>query len=174
MPIRKLQPMEILCWSRLELHLAESRFSIRTCEPVGDPHWNSLFLKHCTPRKGPMLDQFVKSCCPWEGLTLVKYVENCLHKWHFMLELEKSMRGKEDLRQVAISWPESHLPSPCAAQEEKEEKLWVSLIMGRMEGWRHGVACFNLCCFSSSYSTSNGQKIKLIFPKQNIFFKIWR
>ena len=50
----------------------------RTCDPVGDPRWSSLFLKDCTPWKGPTLGQFVKSCSPWEGLTLEKFVENCL------------------------------------------------------------------------------------------------
>lgn len=26
------------------------------CDPVGDLHWNSLFLKGSTPHKGPTLD----------------------------------------------------------------------------------------------------------------------
>ncbi|PKU42348.1 suppression of tumorigenicity 5 protein isoform x4 [Limosa lapponica baueri] len=26
-----------------------SRFADRTCDSMGDPHWSSLFLKHCTP-----------------------------------------------------------------------------------------------------------------------------
>jgi len=34
---------------------------------MGDPHWSSLFLRDCTPWKGPMLEQFVKDCLPWEG-----------------------------------------------------------------------------------------------------------
>jgi len=45
---------------------------------MGDPHWNSLFLKGCTPWKGPTLGQFVKSWSPWEGLMLKKFVEDCL------------------------------------------------------------------------------------------------
>ena len=49
----------------------------RTCGPVGDPRWSSLFLKDCTPWMGPMLEQFVKNCSPWEGLTLEKFVEDC-------------------------------------------------------------------------------------------------
>ncbi|GAB0184449.1 zinc finger and BTB domain-containing protein 5 [Grus japonensis] len=51
-----------------------SRFAVRACDPVGDPCWSSLFLKVCTPWKGPMLEQLVKSCSPWEGLTLEKEV----------------------------------------------------------------------------------------------------
>jgi len=45
---------------------------------MGDPRWNSLFLKGCTLWEGPALGQFVKSCTLWEGLTLEKFVENCL------------------------------------------------------------------------------------------------
>jgi len=55
-----------------------NRFAGRACDPVGDPHWSSLFLKDCTPWKGPTLGQFVKNCSLWEGLTLEKFVENCL------------------------------------------------------------------------------------------------
>ena len=55
-----------------------SRFAGRTCDSVGDPRWSSLFLKDCTPWKGPMLEQFMKNCSPWEGLTLEKFVEDCL------------------------------------------------------------------------------------------------
>jgi len=48
----------------------QSRFVGRACDPVGDPHWSSLFLKDYTLWKGPMLGQFVKSCSPWEGLNV--------------------------------------------------------------------------------------------------------
>jgi len=65
-------------WTPGERSPRRSRFSGRTCDPVGNPHWSSLFLKDCIPWKGPMLGQFVKSCSPWEGLTLEKFVENCL------------------------------------------------------------------------------------------------
>ena len=55
-----------------------SKFAGRTCDPTGDPRWSSLFLKDCTPWKGPTLEQFVKNCSPWEGLTLEKFVKDCL------------------------------------------------------------------------------------------------
>ena len=55
-----------------------SRFSGRTCDPVGDPRWSSVLLKDYIPWKGPMLEQFVKNCSPWEGPTLEKFVEDCL------------------------------------------------------------------------------------------------
>jgi len=29
---------------------------------VGNPGWSSLFLKDCTPRKGPKLEQLMKDC----------------------------------------------------------------------------------------------------------------
>ncbi|GAB0181320.1 hypothetical protein GRJ2_000597300 [Grus japonensis] len=57
-------------WSREEGSPRRSRFAGRTCDPVGDPRWSSLFLKVCTLWKGPMLEQFVKNCSQWEGLTL--------------------------------------------------------------------------------------------------------
>ena len=55
-----------------------SRFGGRTCDPVGDPCWSSLFLKGCTPWEGPMLEQFVKSCSLQKGLVLEKFMEDCL------------------------------------------------------------------------------------------------
>ncbi|GAB0182501.1 hypothetical protein GRJ2_000715400 [Grus japonensis] len=73
-------PMGSLCWSRLLAGPVApwSRFAGRTRDPMVDPRWSSLFLKVCTPWKGPTLEQFMKSCSPWEGLTLEKFVEDCL------------------------------------------------------------------------------------------------
>ena len=48
-------------WTRGERSPHWSRFAGRACDPVGDPQWNSLFLKDCTPWKGPTLEQFVKN-----------------------------------------------------------------------------------------------------------------
>ena len=47
-------------------------------DPMGDPHWSSLFLKDCTLWEGPTLEQLMKSCSLWEGITLEKSVEDCL------------------------------------------------------------------------------------------------
>jgi len=33
----------------------QSRCAGRTCDPTGDPHWSSLFLKDSTLWEGPML-----------------------------------------------------------------------------------------------------------------------
>jgi len=49
----------------------------RTCDPVGDPHWSSLFLKDCTPWKAPTLEQSIKNCSLREGLMLKKIMEDC-------------------------------------------------------------------------------------------------
>ena len=65
-------------WPRGERSPRWSRFAGRTCDPVGDPRWSSLFLKVCTLWKGPTLEQLVKNCSLWEGLTLEKLVEDCL------------------------------------------------------------------------------------------------
>ena len=64
-------------WPHEERSPGWSRFSGRTCDPVGDPGWSSLCLKDCSPWKGPTLEQFVKNCSPWEGLTLENLMENC-------------------------------------------------------------------------------------------------
>jgi len=80
-------PADSLCWSRVlagpvaprrERSPHWSRFAGRACDPVGDPHWSSPFLKDCTPCKGTTLGQFGKNCGLWEGLTLEKLVEDCL------------------------------------------------------------------------------------------------
>ena len=55
-----------------------SGFAGRTCDPLGDPCWSSLFLKDCTSWKGHTLEQFVKSWSSWEEPTLEHFVENCL------------------------------------------------------------------------------------------------
>ncbi|GAB0183826.1 EH domain-containing protein 4 [Grus japonensis] len=65
-------------WPHGERSPRWSRFAGRTCDPVGDPWWSSLFLKDCTPWKGLMLEQFMKNCSLWEGLMLEKFMEDCL------------------------------------------------------------------------------------------------
>lgn len=81
-----LQPME-------ETHCLKEG-----CEPVRNPCWSSLFLKDCTPWKGPMLEQFMKNCNLWEGLMLEKFVEDWLlwegphgEEWEGL----HSLRGKQ-------------------------------------------------------------------------------
>lgn len=59
------------CWSRVlegpvdpwRENPWSSRFSGRTCDPKGSPHWSSLFLKDCTQWKG-----FTKKCSLWEAV----------------------------------------------------------------------------------------------------------
>ena len=62
----------------MERSLCRSRFSVRTCALLGDPHWSSLFLKDCTLWKGPILDQYLKNCSLWEGLMLEQFVKDCI------------------------------------------------------------------------------------------------
>ncbi|GAB0178358.1 zinc finger and BTB domain-containing protein 5 [Grus japonensis] len=40
--------------------------------------WSSLFLKDCTPGKGPTLEQFLKNCSLWGGPMLEKFVKDCI------------------------------------------------------------------------------------------------
>jgi len=65
-------------WTHGERSPRWSRFAGRACDPMGDPHWSSLFLKDCTPWKGPTLGQFMKSCSPWEGLMMGQFMKDCL------------------------------------------------------------------------------------------------
>jgi len=51
----------------------------RICDPVGDAHWSSWFLK----------------CTPWEGSMLEKFMRSVSHRWDPMLERGKSMRSKD-------------------------------------------------------------------------------
>ncbi|GAB0176363.1 AN1-type zinc finger protein 5-like [Grus japonensis] len=44
-------------WTHRERSPRQSRFAGRTCDPVEDPRWSSLFLKVCTPWERPMLEQ---------------------------------------------------------------------------------------------------------------------
>ena len=65
-------------WTHGERGPCWCRFADRTCDPVGDPRWSSLFLKDCTLWKGPTLEQFMKNCSLWERLMLKKFMEGCL------------------------------------------------------------------------------------------------
>ena len=68
-------------WQKLqavERSPRKSGCSGRACDPMGDPHWSSLFLKECTLEKGPTWDQFVKNCSPWKGPTLEKFIKDCI------------------------------------------------------------------------------------------------
>ena len=64
-------------WSGGERSPGWSSSAGRSCDPAGDPHWSGVFLKGCTPWKGPALEQFVEQCSPWEGLRLDKFAEDC-------------------------------------------------------------------------------------------------
>jgi len=40
------------------------QLAARTCDPMGDPSENILFLKDCMPWEGLMLEQLVENCHP--------------------------------------------------------------------------------------------------------------
>jgi len=54
-------------WTRGERSPHWSRFAGRACDPIGDPHWSSLFLKDCTLWEGSMLEQAMENRLPWVG-----------------------------------------------------------------------------------------------------------
>ena len=51
-------------WPCGEKSPCRSPCSDRTCHPMRDPCWNSLFLKDSTLWEGPTLVQFMKNCSP--------------------------------------------------------------------------------------------------------------
>jgi len=53
-------------WTLGERSPRRTRFAGRACDPVGDPHWSSLFLKDCTSWEALTLEKFVEDCLPWE------------------------------------------------------------------------------------------------------------
>lgn len=63
-PWSKLLPTERSCWNRFLAGPMERSpcrsFFVRTCDPMGDSYWSSLFLKDCTLRKEAMLEQLLK------------------------------------------------------------------------------------------------------------------
>jgi len=64
-------------WAYAERSPHWSRIADRTCDPMWDPCWSSLFRKDCIPWKGHTLEQFV-NCSPSEELMLEKFMEDCL------------------------------------------------------------------------------------------------
>jgi len=75
MPEGDSNPMRSPRWSRLLPGAAEPRrersphqirFAGQTCEPIGEPHWSSLFLKDCRSWTGP---DSRAGGCPKEAVT---------------------------------------------------------------------------------------------------------
>ncbi|TRZ13652.1 hypothetical protein HGM15179_013468 [Zosterops borbonicus] len=89
-----------------ETHYGAGRCLKEGCEPVGSPCWSRLFLKDCTPWKGPMLEQFMKNCNLWERLMLEKFVEDWL-LWEGPHtedgERLLSLRGKQQQKQRVMN-----------------------------------------------------------------------
>ncbi|KAK4830527.1 hypothetical protein QYF61_011506 [Mycteria americana] len=68
-----LQPMEVHGRADIHLQPVEDPMPEQVdvpeggCDHMESLGWSSLFLKDCTPWKGPTLEQFVKNCSLWEG-----------------------------------------------------------------------------------------------------------
>ena len=87
-------------WTCGERSPHRSRFTGRTCDRAGNPCWNSLFLKDCTPWKGSTLEQFMKNCTLWEWPMMRKFVESCVRDP--TLEQGKSVQRKEQQGQCVM------------------------------------------------------------------------
>jgi len=108
-----------------------SRFAGRTCDPVGDPYWSSLFLRACTPWKGHTLEQFVKNCSPWEGPTLEQLMQNCV-LWEGPHAGAGQEAAAETMCEELTATPISRPPVPLRGRRQR--KLGVKLSPGRREG----------------------------------------
>jgi len=109
-------PVGSPCWSRLLPGPADPWRQEPMLEQAWDSGWSNLFLKDCTPWKGPTLEQFVEDCLLWEGPTL---------------EQGQSVRRKERQRQ---SDGNPHFLFPCTTGREEIQKLGGKLIQGRRDG----------------------------------------
>ncbi|NXT31961.1 PKN2 kinase, partial [Pelecanoides urinatrix] len=119
-------------WQDLRTHGERSpgwsRFAGGTCDPVGDSRWSSLFLKDCSPWRGPTLEQCGKNCSPWEGLMLEKFVEDSLLWRDPTLELGKSSRELE----ISVYWRDWR--SLCAVKFLRLEDF--------LDNQRHGMCLY--------------------------------
>ena len=95
----------------------------RTCDPTGDPHWSSLFLKDCTLWEASTLGSL------WRAAACGKDPYwRCLW-WSAscgtdpMLEQGKSVRRKEKQRQGVMNWPQPPLPVPLHHCGRKVENM---------------------------------------------------
>lgn len=140
----------------------------RTCGPVRDPHWSSLFLQDCTPWKGPTLEQFVKNCSPWEGLMLDKFLEDCvLWEGHPTLEQGRAPLPEEEAAAAAAAetnWDEltvtpiPHLPWP--SREGWGKEMGIRLSLARKKEWGEGALILMVI------NSTNFPKLSLFCPQQ--------
>jgi len=70
-------PVESPHWSRVLAGPVAQWKEEPTLEQICWQDWSNLFLKDCTPWKGPMLEQCMKNCSLWEGLMLERFMEYC-------------------------------------------------------------------------------------------------
>ncbi|KAJ7421660.1 hypothetical protein BTVI_17220 [Pitangus sulphuratus] len=106
-------------WQDLWLHGERSpccsRFAGRTCDPIGEPHRSSLFLKDCPSWKGSMLEQLMKNCIQWEGFMFDKFVEPLTWEAsHAEAEEEHDEQGEAETTCDELKC-NSHSPFHCTA-----------------------------------------------------------
>ena len=143
---------------------------VRTCGPMRDPCWSSLFLRHCG-----------KDWCWSSSWRTAAHGKDSHGKstWRTVsygrdprLEQEKSIRSPPSERKRATETTCDELaatPIPCPLAllvEEEVEKIGSEVEPGKKGGVREGVLRF---CFISHYPTLFCLVINLIFPKLSLF-----
>lgn len=137
------------------------RFVGRTCDPLEDPDWSSLFLKDYSSRKGSMLEQPTGRIYAGkvnEGLYLIGGTP-CWTREECMEEGMAKMKSYEKL-QTLFS-----ILLCCSRGGGRRD--WKEVEPGK-RGWVQG-KCFQICCyFSLTYSDSLAIHY-FNFPKSSLF-----
>jgi len=120
-------------WKDLLIHGEKSpcwsKFAGRTCDPVGDALWSSVFLKGCTPWKTTTLEQFMKKCSLWEGSAMKNFMEDCLLWEGTRAGTGKSVRRREQQRkpEQCDNLTAAPIPCPSALLRGKVEKIRIEV-----------------------------------------------
>lgn len=117
------------CWSK---------FVGRTCDSTGDPHWSSLFQKHCTLWKGTYARTGYEKLQSGAGLILEKIEGDCLlwERCHagasIRIPFPEEEAAAETCDELAII-PIPHLPAPLVGRRENFRRIFP-LIVGLDRG----------------------------------------
>lgn len=129
-----------------------SKFSGRSCDPMGNPHWDRLFLKECILWDRPTLEQFGKNCSLWEGLT-GKFLEGCLPwKGSHGGAGEREERSSEIM---VMNGPITSIPHPLVLLRGRRQRIhkWCWAQEEHGVGDRCIKICFNFSLLYSDWLT---------------------
>jgi len=122
-----------------------SRFAGRACDPVGDPHWSSLFLKDCTSWEGIHAGAVREELQP-VGRTHVGEICGELSplRGASCWSRGRSVRSPPHEEEAAVEMTRDELTTTpftiyLRHSGEEVENSGVKLSLGRREVWGEGV-----------------------------------